>query len=184
MTNPFQGEPILFEAEDETRFYEWQLGHVALDPAAGTITIHGHSRQDIKITISASEIAGCEIVKREDISKLGQTVFVWVVRDETGAVGCPLALLLGPVALIDAILAKRARFPAIKLTQATNGDAKQGWVIHLRSRKRRRRGRTETMAMAHRVVASLRQSGYSGPLPELTSKGSEAMIDTEREHDD
>ena len=112
-----QDEPILFEAEDETRFYEWQLGRAELDPATGTITIHGHSRQDLAITVPVDEIASCEIVEREDISTLGHTLFSWVIYDETGAIGCPLAFLLWPVAIIDAIVAKRAGFPVIKLTQ-------------------------------------------------------------------
>ena len=181
MSSP--GEQVLFEAEDETRLYRWQPGYLELDSAANVLTIHGHPRSKLSITVPVGEIASCEIVEREDISTLGRTLFFWVIYDETGAIGCPLAFLLGPVAILDAIAAKKARFPVIKLTQATSGDSKGGWAIHLRSRKRRRRGRAATREMAHRVIAFLDQGGYSGPLPDPTSGRPSAAMDAEQEHD-
>ena len=179
-----QDEQVLFEAEDETRFYRWQPGHIELDPATGVLTIHGHPRNKLVITIPVSEIASCTIVEREDISTLGRTLFFWVIYDETGAIGCPLALLLGPVAILDAMAAKRARFPVIRLVEATSDDLHRGWTIHLRSRRRRRRGRVATQEMAQRVAKFLGQSGYGALMPDLMNERSGETMDDGREHDD
>ena len=159
-----RGEPVLFELEDETRYYKWRLGRVELDPIAGAITIHGDRNSRFTITIPVSEIIDCEIVEREDINTFGPMWSSTAYSDPSGGI---LTLLLAPLAIIDTAAAKSTSFPVIKLTQAASGDQEQGWMIYLRSRKRGRNGQIATREMAHRVVVFLHQNGYCGPIPEL-----------------
>jgi len=145
-------EQVVFEAEDETRYYKWRSASVKLEPVAGTITIYTYP----EITVPVSEIASCEIVEREDIRYFSLLDFLFTV------------LLVSESAFIEGMTAKKnTMVPVIKLTQSTSDDSGQGWVIHLRSRRRGQRGRVATFEMAHRIVAFLRQNGYSGPMPDL-----------------
>jgi hypothetical protein len=161
-------KPILFEAEDETRCYTWRLARAELDPVAGAITICGARGKTPTITIHIREITGFEIVPREEISTLPHLALGMLLADSDTGLGCLLSVILAPIAIIQAITSRRARVPVIKLTQSAGDGPGQGWVIHLRSRRRGSRGRVETRELAHRIADLLPRHGYSGSMPDLT----------------
>jgi len=164
MTMGFEKEQFLFEAEDGTRYYTWRSARVELEPVAGTITIYGYHVGKLTITVPVSEIASCEIVEREETKYYSRGL-------EASGCGTDLVglLLLRFIAIIEGIIAKNTMVPVIKLTQSATDDSGQGWVIHLRSRRRGHLGRVATFEMAHRIVAFLRQTGYNGTIPEERS---------------
>jgi hypothetical protein len=150
---------FLFEYEDGTRYYTWRLAHVALESDPGEITIRAARGPAFAVSVPVHAITRYETVVRKDISLFGYLLGA-MLGDWTGL----LIVLLAPVALIDAILARRTAFPVIKLSHAS----KQGEVaIFLRSRHRRKRGRIETLELAQHLVAFLRQNGYRGLMPDL-----------------
>lgn len=165
---------VLFEAKDQTSHHTWQAAGIDLDPVAGELTIHGYPYGEPEITVPVGQIASCEMVEREDIKRnLTRTL----EGGGCGGSGDWADLLLIPLLLLayafleimDRILARSTKVPVLKLTQSLSDGSSQGWVIHLRSRKRGRRGQVETLKMAGRVVAFLRQAGYRGTMPEELS---------------
>ena len=161
---------VLFEAEDQRSHHTWQAAGVDLDLEAGELTIHGHPYGEPEISIPVSGIASCEVVEREDITRnLARTL-------EGGGCGgsgdwadllvIPLLLLTYAfLEVVDRTLARSTKVPVLKLTQSPRDDSSQGWVIHMRSKKRGRRGQVNTLEMAGRVVAFLRQTGWRGTIP-------------------
>lgn len=162
---------VFFEAKDQTSHHAWQLAGVDLNPVAGEFTIHGYPYGEPEITVPVSEIASCEMVEREDITRnLTRTL----EAGGCGGSGDWADLLLIPLMLLtyaflevmDRTLARSTKVPVLKLTQSPSDGSSQGWVIHLRSKNRGRRGQVETLEMAGHVAAFLRQTGYRGTMPE------------------
>jgi hypothetical protein len=98
-------------------------------------------------------------VDREDIPYLSRG---WSEREAGSNLGC--LLVAGFINLFDRAVAQAGVVPTIKLTQATSNDTGQGWVVHLRSKKRGSKGQAETLEMARRFAAFLRQAGYEGAI--------------------
>ena len=76
------------------------------------------------------------------------------------------ALLIVLTEIVDRVIAKSTKVPVLKLTLSASDDPDQACVIHLRSKSRGHRGRDETLELARRFVAFLRQADYDGAIPE------------------
>jgi hypothetical protein len=162
-------KPILFEAEGETEYYTWRTGRAECDPGMGVITVCGVPGETPLITIPIDEVIGIEIIQRENISILLHIAFGALLADWNTGLGCLLSLILSPVAIVDRIVAKRTQFPAIKLTQSAGSSPERGWTLTIRSKRRGRRGREETRELANHLADVLRESGYSGLMPDLSA---------------
>jgi hypothetical protein len=159
---------ILYEAEDETRYYKWRPARAEVDPSAGAIAIYEGRGKRPAFTIQAGEIVRFEIVPRKEVSALHHVVFGALYVDSSTGLGCLLSAVLAPIAIFEAISSRKARFPVIKLTQSADDISAGGWVFHLRSKRRRYRGRVETRELADCIKDLLRTHGYGDFLPDLS----------------
>lgn len=166
-------EQVIFEAESQTGYCPWQLARVELEPVSGAVTICGHPDGAPTITVPVSEIVSCGIVEREDIKRNLIRIMEGGGGPGSGSLGDVVFMIL--LEIIDRSIAKGTKVPVIKLTQSASGDSGQGWVVHLRSKRRGRKGQAATLEMAQRFVAFLRQSGYQGAIPDELTEPTELM---------
>lgn len=161
--------PILYEAEDETKYYKWRPARAEVDPTSGVITIYEGRGKRPTLTIQAGEIIGFEIVPRKEISTLHHVIFGALYVDSGTGLGFLLSAILAPIAIFEVISSRKVRFPVIRLTQSAGGGSAGEWVFCLRSRRRRYRGRVETRELAYRIKDLLRTHGYDGSMPDLST---------------
>ncbi|MCB9450746.1 MAG: hypothetical protein H6672_04870 [Anaerolineaceae bacterium] len=150
-------EKILFEYEDETRYYTWQRGTVAFQENA--VVIRG-VRPGFTCSLSVSEITGYETIMKQDIN-FAEYVLGAVMYDWSGV----LVMLLAPLTLLDMLIARKTMLSVPRLTWVEPDEA-QTVMISLRSRQRRRRGQAETTQLSQRIVDFLRRNAYVGSLPD------------------
>jgi hypothetical protein len=163
-----KGEAIFFEVRDKTGYYTWRAGRAECDPGEGVITVYDVQGKSPVLTVPISQIAGFEITMREGISLLTHIAFGLLLADSDSGYGCLLSLILAPVAAIERLVTKRTRFPVIQLTQSAGDPAEQEWGLWIRSRMRGHHGRVKTREFANHLADVLRESGYSGRMPDLS----------------
>ena len=154
-------DKVLFEYEDETRYYTWQAAHLAFVADTQEMVIQA-SRGSFTLSIPVSGIRRYETVLKEDISYFSYLMGA-VLGDWTGI----LLVLLAPIAIIDAISSRRTPIRVVKLSCTAPNHPEQEITLYLRSRHRRDRGQIESYQIAGRIMDFLLQNGYSGPQPDL-----------------
>ena len=154
-------DKILFEYEDATEYYTWQPGVVALACDAGAIEVSGEGGGHFSRMLPACEIRRYDMVVRKDINFSKYFEGVWY-GDSSGCL-----FLVLPIMAIDALIARRTKFPVLKLSW---GSPQNEEAIYLRSRYRGRRGKEATDTLAQRVMDFLDENGFDGPDPKIIDK--------------